>query len=108
MATMGLSAAEHHAWAMRNLESYREACDRFRNGMRRQRCDVAALLDMHRHAYGVELNAKDAGDKDLAAWAHSAREAIHGFIARACRGKVRAKICGAWWTRNRGRLDAPQ
>lgn len=107
MAEMGLSQAEHAAWAQRNLEAYHGELERFRASINRQRCDVAALLEMYRHAYGTEINAKDAGNEQLAAWAAEARKSILGFLTRACRGRVSHKMCGQWWGRAEPKLRAP-
>lgn len=107
MAEMGLSAAEHREWARRNLESYRAACAKFQRALGRQRCDVAALLDMYRHAYGVELNAKDGDMPDLARWSGKAVRTIHAFFDRACRGRIPAAKCRDWYAQRKDRLEAP-
>lgn len=107
MADMGLAAAEHAQWAQRGLEAYHLELEAFRASMNRQRCNVAALLEMHRLACGIEINAKDGDNPKLAAWAAAARKTILGFLTRACRGRIPHKMCGQWWQRAHVKLETP-
>lgn len=52
---------EHFAWALVGLGKFLKALDRYENTN-----DPGALISAFKHAYGVEINLLDAGEKNLA------------------------------------------
>lgn len=72
---------EHLEWALYGLRHFSQALARYK-----QTADPSALLDAYRHAYGTEVNLRDAGIEELAqAWQVAREQLGQDLVAKMSR-----------------------
>jgi hypothetical protein len=83
-----MSKAESRRWAEYGERQYLSCLDRWIRSLEAGKPDLNAMMGCYRHAYGAEINYKDAGDTSKYRQARDLRKFWTEFVESALKGKT--------------------